>query len=118
MTYIKTLVNDLKKTALEREVSSDHAVFQTAGYFHSPVASLHISPENIRDYVDMAIPQKKLLIDEHSFYMYDLSKSKDTEYNTLVFQKDGAPLKTIEKTGKVMNRFFSHSKVTYQTLQF
>lgn len=118
MTYIEELVKDLKKTVLEREISYNHTIFQTAGKFHSPLASLQINPENILTYLDMAIPQKKLLIDDYSFYVFDLSKNKKTEYNTLVFQKEGVPLKTVEKTSQVMSRFFSHSKVSYESIQF
>lgn len=118
MTYVEELVKDLKKTILEREVFSSHTTFQTAGKFHSPLASLQVTPENILTYLDMAIPQKILLIDDHSFYVFDLSNNKETEYNTLVFQKEGVPLKTVEKTNEVMSRFFSHSKVSYESIQF
>lgn len=118
MTYAKIVVNDLKKTVLEREASRKNTILQTVGKFHSPLSSLHITPENMLSYIDMAIPQKKLLIDEYSFYILDLSQNQETEYNTLVFQKEGVPLKTVEKTSKVMDRFFSHSKVTYTSMQF
>ncbi|WP_423188952.1 hypothetical protein ACO1PF_10210 [Alkalibacterium sp. f15] len=75
---------------------------------------LCLSPETMLDHLDLAIEQKHLLIDNETFYVYDLSKEKSTPYNTLVFQLNGSPLKTLETTTKVMDRYFDYINVDYR----
>lgn len=75
---------------------------------------LNLTPDTMRDHIDVAIEQKYLLLDHETFYIYDLSKDKSTPYNALVFQLTGAPLKSMETTNKIMSRYFKYMNVDYR----
>ncbi|MER2064285.1 MAG: hypothetical protein ABS873_06505, partial [Alkalibacterium sp.] len=74
---------------------------------------LEINADSLTRSLGEAIEQNQLLVSTHSFYIYDLSSDKDTEYNTLVFQLTGEILKSKETTTQIMNRYFDYRRVDY-----
>jgi len=91
--------------------------YDTRSHPPAPAQAFDLTPDNIRGHLDIAIEQQYLLLDHETFYVYDLSKEKDTPYNTLVFQLSGSPLKSLETTTQVMTRYFKHVNVDYRWIR-
>lgn len=80
---------------------------------HQYKRTLEINAETLTRSLGEAIEQSRLLVSSLSFYIYDLSYDRDTEYNTLVFQLSGEILKSKETTSQIMNRYFDYRRVDY-----
>lgn len=75
---------------------------------------LTVDEYSVLDFLDVALNQTYLLLDDDSFYVCDLSKNTSTEYNTLVFQIDGTVLKSKENTHRIMTRYMKYIGVNYK----
>lgn len=75
---------------------------------------LTVHQDSVLDFLDVALNQTYLLLDDESFYVCDLSKNTSTEYNTLVFQIDGTVLKSKENTHRIMTRYMKYIGVNYK----
>lgn len=118
MLDINVLLEKLRDALLQYEDTSESVLYETSRPYYSPSPSLKIDPQNALSFLDIAIPMKKCLIDETTFYVLDLSTVKQTSYNTLVFQLFGSPLKTTETTTQVMERYFRLRKINYGSMKF
>ncbi|SFC10491.1 ComK protein [Alkalibacterium subtropicum] len=75
---------------------------------------LSITEDSVLDFLDVALEQTYLLLDDDSFYICDLSKETSRHYNTLVFQINGSVLKSKETTTHVITRYMKYIGVDYQ----
>lgn len=80
-----------------------------------PIHQFHF--DRIQEYLDFAIDQESIAIDDDTLYVHDLSRSSETAFNSLILQADGAALKSLEKTNVIMNRYFS-TRAAYHSMQF
>lgn len=75
---------------------------------------LTIKEDNVFDFLDVALIQTYLLLDDDSFYVCDLSKFTSTAYNTLVFQINGTILKSEETTTQIITRYMKYIGIDYK----
>ncbi|WP_028273439.1 competence protein ComK [Atopococcus tabaci] len=77
----------------------------TARPFHLIPSKL--TGQSLQDLVDMSFEQQELFPDEETYYVMDLSQNDDTPYNSLMFQLNESPMKSMETTTTVMDRYFA-----------
>ena len=75
---------------------------------------LTVKEDSVLDFLDVALKQTYLLLDDDSFYVCDLSKDTRTSYNTLVFQINGTVLKSKENTNHIITRYMKYIGVNYK----
>lgn len=80
----------------------------------SDLRVLSINEDSVLDFLDVALEQTYLLLDDDSFYVCDLSKDASTPYNTLVFQINGSVLKSKETTTHIITRYMNYIGVDYK----
>lgn len=68
-------------------------------------------------FVNHADESDGILIDLKTFYVMDISHSANTDFNSLVFQLNRVPYKTKESTSTIMQRYFRHTKVSYDEVR-
>ena len=84
-------------------------------FFYS--APLTFSSVQLQDILDNSIEHHYIYINEYTFYILDLSKNKQTSFNSLVFQLNQPPIKSMETTKKIMSRYFNETRVSYSFIQ-
>ncbi|MDN6626516.1 MAG: competence protein ComK [Pisciglobus halotolerans] len=78
---------------------------------------LTFSSSQLQDILDNSIEHHYTHINENTFYILDLSKNKQTSFNSLVFQLNQPPIKSMEPTNKIMTRYFDETHVSYSFIQ-
>ena len=68
---------------------------------------------DLESLLNVSFESPSLFPDKNTYYIYDMSQLKETPYNTLMFQLNEAPKKSMETTTIIMNRYFESRRVPY-----
>lgn len=83
-------------------------VAESSSVYKTGNTIFQIDPDNLETYIDQALPQKKIIVDSETIYVCDLTHMKDINYNSLVLQRNGDSLKSMETTKQVMQQYFDN----------
>lgn len=81
------------------------------------IEPLMISNQEIQPLLDISFEHHCILPDHETFYVMDISHFSASPFNTLVFQLNQAPLKTIEYSHAIMDRYFEHKGIPYDYIR-
>ncbi|EXJ23353.1 hypothetical protein ADIAL_1261 [Alkalibacterium sp. AK22] len=88
-------------------------------YFIPPVPILYdrYSTEELDQLLDISLPAEALFPTGQTYYVMDISSQQHTAYNSILFQLDDAPKKSMESTAAIMTRYFESRQLPYRSMQ-
>ncbi|WP_034549749.1 competence protein ComK [Carnobacterium funditum] len=79
--------------------------------------SLHFTQTALQDIADNCLEFNHIVLTNKVIYVKDISKVKSTPFNTLIFYLNQHPIKSMETTTEIMNRYFESNLVSYQYIK-
>lgn len=89
--------------------------------------SFKFLPEHVRPYklsgqhlikaLETCFESTSLFPNKQTYYVMDISHNKDTPYNTVMYQLNKSPMKSIETTTVIMNRYFDSKHFSYSCMK-
>lgn len=77
-----------------------------------------MNTDELKSLLDMSFECSALFPNRYTYYVMDISTHSETEYNTLMFQLNEPPKKSIETTRKIMNRYFESNNFGYKSMKW
>lgn len=116
MEQTKKILYDLQNTICTNMRLSDDNKTDSPSIYRNSASTFQICSEELKNYINQAIPLKKIIVDSETLYVCDISNLTDSDYNSLVFQCRGDVLKSRETTTQIMHAYFN-DHVSYSIIQ-
>ncbi|API89766.1 hypothetical protein BKP56_11065 [Marinilactibacillus sp. 15R] len=116
MEQTKKILYDLQNTICTNMRMPGDKIEDSPSIYRTSATTFQICSEELKKYINQAIPLKKIIVDSETLYVCDISNLADSDYNSLVFQYRGDVLKSKETTTQIMQSYFN-DHVPYSTIQ-
>lgn len=81
------------------------------------VRPFELSGQSLIEALNASFESPSLFPDHQTYFVMDISNSKETPYNTIIYQLNGSPKKSTETTSIIMNRYFDSKCFSYSSMK-
>lgn len=81
------------------------------------VRPFELSGQLLIEALNASFDTSTLFIDDQTYFVMDISNRKETPYNTISYQLNDSPKKSMETTTVVMNRYFESKRFSYASMK-
>lgn len=87
------------------------------GFPPEHVRPIELSGSQLIEALNASFPSSSLYPNNQTYYVMDISQHKETPYNTIMYQLNETPQKSMETTTVIMNRYFEANFVSYSFMR-